>query len=110
MAAYQLDDLQLFLAAGAQAAVAEIEVIAEGGAEDAGGLARFAFPLGRRAARSHLAAGEIDHADAQAVGDRAGDGSAARQLRVVGVSGDEEEIDVVVHRFRFERKWGDGEC
>src|SRR5206468_7195021 len=92
MPAHQVDDLQFFLARGAHAAIAEVEVLAKDGAEDAGGFCGLPRALVRRAARPHLAAGEVDHPDAQTVLDRPGDGAAARQLRVIGVRGDEEEV------------------
>src|SRR2546430_6986066 len=80
-----LDDFHLLVASGAQAAVAEIELFAKRRAEH--GSRRFRFPLAGfgRAARAHLAAGEIDDARAAAFADHLRDRTAARELDVVGV-------------------------
>jgi hypothetical protein len=76
-AADDLDDLQLLIAAGAQVAVAEIELLAKTRAEDAHGLEGLTAAHFRRPARSQLTARQLDDADAQAVLDGFGDGAAA---------------------------------
>src|SRR6202022_182905 len=81
------------LAAGAQSAVAEVELLAEGGAEDFRSGLRLAGSGLWSSARSHLPAGEVDDADSQAVFDKAGDRAAARQLDVVCVRAEEDRVN-----------------
>ena len=91
--AHDLDDLQLLAARGAEASVAEVELLAKRRAEDARGRRGLALARARRAARPHLAAGEVDDADAEAALHEVDDCAAARQLDVVGVGVEEEGVD-----------------
>src|SRR5205823_7946870 len=93
-----VDDLHLLVAAGAQSAIAEIELLAESGAEDFSGGERFAATRFGIAASSHLAARQIDDARALAVAHHLRDRPAARQLDVVGVCREEHCIDRTVFR------------
>ena len=93
LAADDVDDGELLLAAAAQPAVAEVERFAELGAEDLGrprGL--LAADLGG-AARAHLAARQVHDAEAVARGLQARERAAARQLDVVRVRGDREDVN-----------------
>src|SRR5207237_9265938 len=71
----------------------EVELLAEGGAEDFRCGLRLAGSGLWSAARSHLAASEVDDAYAQAVFDKTSDRAAARQLDVVGVRAEEDRIN-----------------
>src|SRR5581483_900264 len=97
MAANDFDHLQLLVSAGAQAAIAEIELISELDAEDLRGALRFAIADLRRAARSHLAARQLDESDLETILHRLGDRAATRQLDIVGVSSEEKQIHLFVH-------------
>ena len=66
LAADDLDDGELLLAAPAQAPVAEVERLAELGAQDLGGARGFRRPDLGRAARAHLAARQVHDAEAVA--------------------------------------------
>src|SRR5438105_1265470 len=96
-AAHRLDDLHLFFAAGAQSAVAEIELFAKSGAEDFRGGARLALADLRRAARAHLAAGEIDDSRFASGLNEIDDRAATGELDVIGVRGEKDRVDCLGH-------------
>ena len=64
----EVDELQLLLTASAQAAVAEIELLAEPDAEDAGGGARFTLADLRCSTRTHFAVRQFEHPRGDAAG------------------------------------------
>src|SRR4030095_12658936 len=88
-------------AARAQVAAAEVELLAKCGTKNLRRLLRFALPQLRRAARSHLAARELEHADAQTFLRRARDRRPAGELEIVRMSSNEQQIDRFSHKPRM---------
>ena len=78
-----LDDLELGRAVRPQAAVPEVERLAEAGAEDSRGFLRLAGPDLRRAARPHLAAREVHDSKAQRAKRKGGQRPATPEFGVV---------------------------
>src|SRR5437667_365850 len=91
------DDLQLLVASGAQAAVAEIELLPKCGAEDFRCGARFTEAKLRCAASSHFAARQVDDSRSPPRANHVDDRATARELDVVGVRGKENCVDGFFH-------------
>ena len=92
-----LDDLELLFAPRLQVAVLEIELLPEFRAEHFGGIRRLALARGGRAAGSHLAAGEIDDADAKPVLHELRGRAAGGELHIVRMRAEEENVDRICH-------------
>jgi hypothetical protein len=88
-----VDDGELLLASGAQAAVAEVERLTELGAQDLRGARRLLRADLGGAAGAHLAARQVDDAETVAALVHLHERAAARQLDVVGVSRDREDVN-----------------
>ena len=92
-----VDDLQLFFAARSQTAVAEVELLAEGGAEDLRRVPRFAAADLHGSARSHLAVGELDDASLTSAAHDIHDRAAACQLDVIRMGSEKNRINGFGH-------------
>src|SRR5690242_21077370 len=92
-----IDDLHLFVAAGAQTAVAEVQLLAEGGAEDIRCFEGFRATDFRGAAGAHLAPGQIDNADFAAGAHEIDDRAAAAELDVIRVRAEKDRINRFGH-------------
>src|SRR5262249_58895882 len=89
----QVDQEKLVLARDRQAAVAEVERLSEGGAEDLGRARGLAPPDLGSAARSHLSACQIDDTEAVAALSSNDERTSASQLHVVGVGPDRDQFN-----------------
>jgi len=95
------DQLQLFLASGAEIAIAEVELKAEKRPEDPGRGERLVEARLRGAARPHLPARQIDERDLLPLRDRLEHRAAATDLRVVGMRAKKDVIDLRVLHLRL---------
>ncbi len=91
-AADGLDDAELRGAVRPEVAVPEVEVHAEARAEDSGGLGRLRRARLGSPARRHLAAREVDDADAAPAAGEGGERPAAAELDVVRVRAEREDV------------------
>src|ERR1019366_8736495 len=94
-----LDDTELGRAVRPQAAVPEVERLAEARPEDPRGFPRLSGPDLRRAARRHLAAREVHDYEAQPARRQGSQRPATSEIGIVGVRREGEDVDRLdVHR------------